>query len=1810
MNTVSTTIPKSQFKPASLIICQDEQGDDFLDVLRDKLNDPYPNTQIICVHSSCEDKFLRQLESFKRLDPNLGTVQLQDNWDGEKLCEALRRTITGDEVFWLGGNGSVRNKIILDRHSIRTRIDGRRIMSIRADEHVGDYLDKEAVDIVPAPFPKMVGMFLNSSCNYRCFFCEDRPPVHFPIEDFYKLKPVIQNAEILNITGTGEPLFYKYIREAIQFITENNSKDCISLNTNGSLLTEELAVLLSKCLHFISISLNAATKKTYERDMKNGRWDTVMNNIRTARKYIPRDKMALVFVAHGDNIQEFPDFVRLAKELDVGQVEMKNFIVLNPDHLGKSLWFHKDKTNSMVDLARSLGRQFNIKVVARNFNDDCESTVCRSDCTAPFDQAYIAANGNVAACCFAKQPMGNIYTAGCFENVWNGRKYRRLRKERYFPECKTCGNANPWNKFESHLNTALYKGSSDIEDSVRNLLEILYEWRASQNVDDDTFVRVLHKLGEEAMDYTQDSDRAIKIFSEAVSIKPDSASAHNNIGFAYCRQEKPDMALQSFTRAVELEPANRLYVVNCGKLLESMDMEMQARDVYTNFLQIRPGDREIGNMLHNLNSHHVADLDFSDHKGGPASETGEDQPLDHCLEQRCRKIFVTGISTSGKTTFAKRYASNRDIDYVSFDDLHRYHYPGHPDRPIKTNQAVKILSELPCEFVIDAMPEFAYSEGSHIWSDFLEYYERHEGEIQIVCTICSSLSQWLKRIYARANKVTIDDIPRHLYRWRLFYKEHLNVLLDKNLVFFDSCTDRILTKEQGIELVSSIAHEIKIGAELFYMMDCVSPGEKERIIKDTFRLYLDTLGYDKTYQDIEMIDYKGYSNTAATWENIKDLVSWKGKKVLALGCFHGYISFKAEEAGAIVEGLDLSNEVLITSEIINDISRHNVKFAQWEGGQATPECDIILCLNVLHHFNVPELALHRMNCKQAVFEINEDAVELVQRYFAIQRTVPSHRENRVIVLADRLRSGSLNREALDLLIEGDEILSSGENPALAVEKFSQALQLRPDFAYAYNRLARGYWHLGKRDLALEQFCQAVQLEPTSRLTVLSYGEALINVGMLTEAAMVYEQYLKSKPGDRVVSEPLERLNQMMLEDPSPAAKPLGSNGLSSDERCADLAGSRQKSLATVVEQQDCCSNDGRLDARPDVLKLYVSASDGGFPILQPDDPPVVVAQKRLHHNCGGPSLLVHVSTKDYRVLSASVCKSTTSNSPNTDPNQKLIEEARTFRPDIILLMPNNATEYRPQTLKELKETCRVYLAARDGDACSYSCDRVIKSLKIAAHVDLMISVDGEFVQNANQGGLLNVEYIPSFVNEHETKVQVQRKTIDILFAGTGHPGLKMDNDEFMYEKRRDFIRRVDQAFSNRLLVIGPGWTNLNLSNVRDDFISEELVHEYAMNSKIVIAYDGPLIRNFTSVRTFRSLMSGAFVLIRYFPGIEDMFVNHKHLVWFKTHEEGLELIEYYLKHDAERAAVAKAGYEFLLSNHGWRRKTIIVDYLVRKYEGEKRNFAQLYGSYAKCAEDENANSETVSLVRDDPVATRELVNEALRQYCFQMWQRVYQNGYDSSSGDHSRNFYNKYLEEIGYYRELSKAGTVVEFAPGKGEFMANFIRAAPQKRFFFVDISEANLEFLKAKFSGHHNVFCVVNNQRNLPLSGVGSVFSFILCQCMPKSLWLEHMQQVYRVLNDGGSYVFQFAFNPELDADDSVQKALSGSHVYTAEQMDAIARSAGFQQVELTSPIDLRPMSPDTNTVWYICKALKATGSGGANAEKCCLTAQGENTK
>jgi len=166
--------------------------------------------------------------------------------------------------------------------------------------------------------------------------------------------------------------------------------------------------------------------------------------------------------------------------------------------------------------------------------------------------------------------------------------------------------------------------------------------------------------------------------------------------------------------------------------------------------------------------------------------------------------------------------------------------------------------------------------------------------------------------------------------------------------------------------------------------------------------HLDKQTYDKNYQDIDCLGLKGYSESHKSWENMKNLVDWKDKKVADLGCFHGYFSFKIAKLGAKVTGLEKSKEVLVTTQLINEAEGGIIELKQWEGGDIVPEeFDLVLCLNVLHHFKNQELGLQNIKASQGLFEVNKEQKELIFKYFNIIKEVSSHRINRTILLADR-----------------------------------------------------------------------------------------------------------------------------------------------------------------------------------------------------------------------------------------------------------------------------------------------------------------------------------------------------------------------------------------------------------------------------------------------------------------------------------------------------------------------------------------------------------------------------------------------------------------------------------------------------------------------------------------------------------------------------------------------------------------------------------------------------------------------------------------
>jgi len=188
-------------------------------------------------------------------------------------------------------------------------------------------------------------------------------------------------------------------------------------------------------------------------------------------------------------------------------------------------------------------------------------------------------------------------------------------------------------------------------------------------------------------------------------------------------------------------------------------------------------------------------------------------------------------------------------------------------------------------------------------------------------------------------------------------------------------------------------------------------------------------GHDHTYQWIDLphglhFGKGGYANNKETWDAMKDLIDWKGKTVLDIGCFHGYFSREIVKAGGMPLALDKSARVVYVAAVLNKILDVHCPVAVYDvdtefptgyfynlappstllGVEAKPlifiynedkkEFDVGLCLSMFHHVKNQDFFLKNLqNCKQVLFKINKKDKAKVLNYFSIikEKEAPGER---------------------------------------------------------------------------------------------------------------------------------------------------------------------------------------------------------------------------------------------------------------------------------------------------------------------------------------------------------------------------------------------------------------------------------------------------------------------------------------------------------------------------------------------------------------------------------------------------------------------------------------------------------------------------------------------------------------------------------------------------------------------------------------------------------------------------------------------------
>ncbi len=233
-------------------------------------------------------------------------------------------------------------------------------------------LDVRERPAVCRALPVKVTVNNTHKCNLACPLCfkQFEPGANMsypdmPIEIFRDLaEDLFPAADEVALSVSGEPLAAGPIEEELELGGRYGVR--YRITTNGVFLgLEKIRRLVLENVAFLHVSMDAATKDTFERIRKGAGWERVLDGIRSLLAERARlgkgPEVWLNFVMMRENIEELPDWVSLAAELGVDALYAEHVVV--PAALSiQSLVRHRRLGAAQMEEARRRARDLGIRL--------------------------------------------------------------------------------------------------------------------------------------------------------------------------------------------------------------------------------------------------------------------------------------------------------------------------------------------------------------------------------------------------------------------------------------------------------------------------------------------------------------------------------------------------------------------------------------------------------------------------------------------------------------------------------------------------------------------------------------------------------------------------------------------------------------------------------------------------------------------------------------------------------------------------------------------------------------------------------------------------------------------------------------------------------------------------------------------------------------------------------------------------------------------------------------------------------------------------------------------------------------------------------------------------------------------------------------------------------------------------------------------------------------------------------------------------------------------------------------------------------
>lgn len=269
-------------------------------------------------------------------------------------------------------------------------------------------------------------------------------------------------------------------------------------------------------------------------------------------------------------------------------------------------------------------------------------------------------------------------------------------------------------------------------------------------------------------------------------------------------------------------------------------------------------------------------------------------------------------------------------------------------------------------------------------------------------------------------------------------------------------------------------------------------------------------------------------------------------------------------------------------------------------------------------------------------------------------------------------------------------------------------------------------------------------------------------------------------------------------------------------------------------------------------------------------------------------------------------------------NKMLEYEARSFQPDFVHL--GKSELLRGRTIRRIKQWTGARVIHFYGD---YRPEPQPWVVDLGREVDqtYLYHKDETLIQAHRDAGIRHIGFWWVGVDPAIFHPRNVVKSYDVVFMGSNHAFLDG------YIERRALMEAMADA-GLQLHLFGKHWEYLaSRENVHvHAFVNNREMAEAYNRSKIALGID-PVhdVRMYASWRRPLSAMaSGAFHLARKFAGLDEVFVNRRHLVWFETPDQAVALAQHYLLHEQERERIASEGSREVLARHTWDQRVEIL----------------------------------------------------------------------------------------------------------------------------------------------------------------------------------------------------------------------------------------------------------------------------------------------